>query len=38
VVVALVIDIDCHKHLLDFEEDSSENAEVVKGLFARLHA
>ncbi len=38
VVVALAIDIDGHKHLLDFEEGSSENAEVVKGLFARLHA
>jgi hypothetical protein len=38
VVVALAIDIDGHKYLLDFEEGSSENAEVVKGLFARLHA
>jgi hypothetical protein len=38
VVVALAIDIDGHKHLMDFEEGSSENAEVVKGLFARLHA
>ena len=38
VVVALAIDIHGDKHLLDFEEGSSENAEVVKGLFARLHA
>jgi putative transposase len=38
VVVALAIDIDGNKHLLDFEEGSSESAEVVKGLFARLHA
>ena len=38
VVVALAIDIHGHKHLLDFEEGSSESAEVVKGLFARLHA
>ena len=38
VVVALAIDIEGHKHLLDFEEGSSESAEVVKGLFARLHA
>ncbi len=38
VVVALTIDIHGHKHLLDFEEGSSESAEVVKGLFARLRA
>jgi putative transposase len=38
VVVALAIDIHGHKHLLDFEEGSRESAEVVKGLFARLHA
>jgi putative transposase len=38
VVVALAIDAEGHKHLLDFEEGSSENAEVVKGLFARLQA
>jgi putative transposase len=38
VVVALAIDIYGHKHLLDFEEGSSESAEVVKGLFARFHA
>jgi hypothetical protein len=38
VVVALAIDIHGHKHLLDFEEGSSESAEVVKGLFARLKA
>lgn len=38
VVVALAIDIEGRKHLLDFEEGSSESAEVVKGLFARLHA
>ena len=38
VVVALAIDIEGNKHVLDFEEGSSESAEVVKGLFARLHA
>lgn len=38
VVVALAIDMEGNKHLLDFEEGSSESAEVVKGLFARLHA
>lgn len=38
VVVALAIDIEGNKHLLDFEEGSSESAEAVKGLFARLHA
>ncbi len=37
-MVALAIDIHGHKHLLDFEEGSSESTEVVKGLFARLHA
>ncbi|MEY4245803.1 MAG: hypothetical protein RLZZ245_3388, partial [Verrucomicrobiota bacterium] len=31
VVVALAIDIEGNKHLLDFEEGSSESAEVVKG-------
>lgn len=36
VVVALAIDAEGHKHLLDFEEGASENEEVVKGLFARL--
>lgn len=36
VVVALAIDKNGDKHLLDFEEGSSESAEVVKGLFARL--
>lgn len=36
VVVALAIDADGNKHLLDFEEGASENEEVVKGLFARL--
>lgn len=38
VVVALAIDTEGHKHLLDFEEGASENEEVVKGLFARLKA
>lgn len=38
VVVALAIDADGNKHLLDFEEGSSESAEVVKSLFGRLHA
>ncbi len=38
VVVALAIDIHGDKYLLDFEEGSSESAEVVKDLFARLHA
>lgn len=38
VVVALAIDAQGHKHLLDFEEGSSESAEVVKGVFGRLHA
>jgi putative transposase len=38
VVVALAIDVEGRKHLLDFEEGSSESAEVVKGLFAKIHA
>ena len=38
VVVALAIDTQGHKHLLDFEEGSSESTEVVKGLFGRLQA
>jgi transposase-like protein len=38
VVVALAIDVEGHKHLLDFEEGSSESAEVVKGLLARIVA
>ena len=37
-VVALAIDIDGDKQVLDFEEGSSESTEVVKGLFARLQA
>ena len=37
-VVALAIDTDGNKHLLDFEEGSSESTEVVKSLFGRLHA
>ena len=36
VVVALAIDAEGRKHLLDFEEGAGENEEVVKGLFARL--
>jgi transposase-like protein len=36
VVVALAIDAEVHKQLLDFEEGGSESEEVVKGLFARL--
>ncbi len=32
VVVALAIDTEGHKHLLDFEEGSSESAEVVMAL------
>jgi hypothetical protein len=36
VVVALAIDAEGYKHLLDFEEGASECEEVVKGLFARL--
>jgi hypothetical protein len=38
VVVALVIDAEGHKHLLDFEEGSSESAEVVMALFSKLKA
>ena len=38
VVVALAIDTEGHKHLLDFEEGSSESAEVVMALFAKLKA
>jgi len=38
VVVALAIDTHGYKHVLDFEEGSSESAEVVKGLLARLQA
>jgi len=38
VVVALAIDAEGHKHLLDFEEGSSESAEVVMALFAKLKA
>lgn len=35
VVVALATTSEGHKHLFDFEEGSSESAEVMKGLFAR---
>jgi hypothetical protein len=38
VVVAMAIDTKGFKHLLDFEEGSSESAEVVNGLFARIAA
>jgi putative transposase len=38
VVVALAIDVDGFKHLLDFEEGSSESAEVVNGLLERVTA
>jgi transposase-like protein len=38
VVVAMVIDVNGFKHLLDFEEGSSESAEVVDGLLARIAA
>ena len=38
VVVALAIDVEGNKHLLDFEEGSSESAEVVKGLLAKITA
>ena len=38
VVVAMAIDTKGFKHLLDFEEGSSESAEVVNGLFARITA
>lgn len=36
VVVALAIDADGYKHLLDFEEGSSESAEVVNGLLEKI--
>jgi transposase-like protein len=36
VVVAMVIDTKGYKHLLDFEEGSSESAEVVNGLLDRI--
>ena len=36
VVVAMVIDTQGYKHLLDFEEGSSESAEVVHGLLGRI--
>ena len=38
VVVAMAIDTAGYKHLLDFEEGSSESAEVVMALFAKLKA
>jgi transposase-like protein len=38
VVVAMAIDAKGFKHLLDFEEGSSESAEVVDGLLARIAA
>jgi transposase-like protein len=38
VVVAMAIDVNGYKHLLDFEEGSSESAEVVDGLLARVAA
>ena len=38
VVVAMAIDVNGFKHLLDFEEGSSESAEVVNGLLARIAA
>lgn len=38
VVVAMVIDTKGYKHLLDFEEGSSESAEVVNGLLDRIGA
>lgn len=38
VVVALAVDGEGHKHLLDFEEGSSESAEVVMALFTKLKA
>jgi len=38
VVVVLAIDVDGYKHLLDFEEGSSESAEVVNGLLAKITA
>jgi transposase-like protein len=36
VVVAMAIDVNGLKHLLDFEEGSSESAEVVTGLLERV--
>lgn len=36
VVVAMAIDAHGYKHLLDFEEGSSESAEVVNGLLGRI--
>jgi len=38
VVVAMAIDTEGYKHLLDFEEGSSESAEVVNGLLGRIEA
>jgi putative transposase len=38
VVVAMAIDVKGYKHLLDFEEGSSESAEVVEGLLGRIAA
>lgn len=38
VVVALAIDVGGFKHLLDFEEGSSESAEVVNGLLEKIAA
>ncbi len=38
VVVAMAIDTKGYKHLLDFEEGSSESAEVVNGLLGRIGA
>ena len=38
VVVAMAIDVNGYKHLLDFEEGSSESAEVVDGLLGRIAA
>ena len=38
VVVAMAIDTKGFKHLLDFEEGSSESAEVVDGLLGRIAA
>jgi transposase-like protein len=36
VVVAMAIDVNGYKHLLDFEEGSSESAEVAHGLLERI--
>jgi transposase-like protein len=38
VVVAMAIDVEGFKHLLDFEEGGSESAEVVNGLLAKITA